>query len=112
MCLRELVTEALINPIIRTITRYFRHAYPHTRDNICDLNKCDGFQEVPVATEIHRYVTQATFMEKKLTREACNGSAAQQFFDLLLYLKVHYLVQTNSVLDVIALHNIRILIIC
>jgi hypothetical protein len=33
MLLRELVTEVLINPIIRTRTRYFRHAYPHTRDN-------------------------------------------------------------------------------
>jgi hypothetical protein len=32
--LRELVTKVLINPIIRTRTRYFRHAYHPTRDNI------------------------------------------------------------------------------
>jgi hypothetical protein len=30
--LREIVTEVLINLIIRIRTRYFRHAYPHTRD--------------------------------------------------------------------------------
>jgi hypothetical protein len=24
----------LINPIIRSRTRYFRHVYPHTRDNM------------------------------------------------------------------------------
>jgi hypothetical protein len=31
---RERVTEVLINPIIRTRTRHFRHAYPHSRDSI------------------------------------------------------------------------------
>jgi hypothetical protein len=31
---RECVTEVLINPIIRTRTRHFRHAYHPTRDNI------------------------------------------------------------------------------
>jgi hypothetical protein len=30
----ELVTELVINPIIRTRTRFFRHAYPHSCDNI------------------------------------------------------------------------------
>jgi hypothetical protein len=28
-----------IIPIIRTRTRYFRHAYPHTRDNMKPINK-------------------------------------------------------------------------
>jgi hypothetical protein len=32
MVKRELVTEVLINPIIRPGIRYFRQAYPHTRD--------------------------------------------------------------------------------
>jgi hypothetical protein len=31
---RESVTEVPINPIIRSRTRYFRHTYPQTRDNI------------------------------------------------------------------------------
>jgi hypothetical protein len=30
----EVVTTVIINPIIRTRTRYFRHAYHPTRDNI------------------------------------------------------------------------------
>jgi hypothetical protein len=34
MWLRELVTKMLINPIIRTRTRQFRHAYHPTRANI------------------------------------------------------------------------------
>jgi hypothetical protein len=32
--LRKLVTKVLINPIIRTRTRHFRHAYHPTRDHI------------------------------------------------------------------------------
>jgi hypothetical protein len=32
--MRVSVTEVLINPIIRTRTRYFRHEYPTTRDRI------------------------------------------------------------------------------
>jgi hypothetical protein len=32
--IRKLVTEMLVNPIIRTRTHYFRHAYPQTHDNI------------------------------------------------------------------------------
>jgi hypothetical protein len=31
---RKSVTEMLINPIIQTRTRYFRHAYHPTRDTI------------------------------------------------------------------------------
>jgi hypothetical protein len=34
MIKKELVTKVLINPIIRTRTRYFRHAYHPTCDNI------------------------------------------------------------------------------
>jgi hypothetical protein len=34
MWLRELVTEVLINPIIRTRTHHFRRAYPSTRDTM------------------------------------------------------------------------------
>jgi hypothetical protein len=34
MWLREAVTEVLVDPIIRTRTRYFRHAYHPTRNNI------------------------------------------------------------------------------
>lgn len=32
--LRGIVTEVPINPVIRSITRYFRHAYLTTRDRI------------------------------------------------------------------------------
>jgi hypothetical protein len=38
--IKELVTKVLINPIIRTRTRYFRQAYTPTRDNIVT---CKGF---------------------------------------------------------------------
>jgi hypothetical protein len=31
--------KVLINPIIRSRTRYYRHAYPHTRDIIIPFNK-------------------------------------------------------------------------
>jgi hypothetical protein len=39
MWLREIVTKALINPIIRTRTRHFRRAYHPTRDSIINVRK-------------------------------------------------------------------------
>jgi hypothetical protein len=41
---RECVTEVLINPIIRTRTRHFRHAYYPTRDNISCHSSIFGFK--------------------------------------------------------------------
>jgi hypothetical protein len=36
--IKRLVTKVLINPIIRTRNRYFRHAHSRTRDNMYKMD--------------------------------------------------------------------------
>jgi hypothetical protein len=56
----SIVTEVLINPIIRSRTRYFRHAYPHTHDNIVLIAPMLQFTAVYVVSAVTLNVAALT----------------------------------------------------
>jgi hypothetical protein len=87
-----IITKVSINPIIRTRTRYFRHAYPPTCDNI-NLKeiKCKGFNSAHDRVQLMTFEYMTMKLDSIQNRLLHNNKAKFKFgFDRMQIMKCTY----------------------